>query len=62
MSLVAERFKIESIAYQAHERGAQNLEEVLKMLSDIEGDARKRYPKYAWIDAIYKFLGDTRRG
>ena len=59
-SLVAERFKIDSIAASAHERGARSIEEVLKMIADFEGEARERYPKYAWLDAIYKYLGDTR--
>lgn len=62
LSLVAERFKLESIAQSASERGAQNIEELLKMLSDIGPEAAKRYPRMVWIDQIYKYLGDTRHG
>ena len=60
MSLIAERFKLESIAQSAKEQGAQNIQDVLKLLSSIENQARRRYPRLVWLDSIYKYMGDMR--
>lgn len=60
LSLIADRFKFESIAQHASERGMQNIQDVLKLLGEVEPKARERYPRHAFIDAIYKYLADRR--
>lgn len=61
LSLVSERFKLTSIAQQLSEMGSRNLEEALKTIASLAPEAQKRYPRYAWLDAVYKYLGDARR-
>lgn len=61
LSVVAERFKLTSIAQSLSEMGAKSIDQALKMMSDIAPQASKFYPKHAWLDGIYKYLGDRRR-
>ena len=61
LSVMADRFKIESIAESASLLGANSVAEVLKMLSDMEPEMRKIYPRYAWIDGLYKYMKDKRK-
>lgn len=61
LSLVSERFKLTSIAQQVSSMGAKNLEEALKVIFQVAPEAQKRYPKYAWLDSVYKYLGDSHR-
>lgn len=57
LDLLADRFKIEAIARHAQEReGATSAQDVIQFMSQIATEAAQRYPKFHFLDGLYKVL------
>jgi len=56
LDLMGDRIKLEALTQFAHAKGATSPYEVVKLISDMAPHAQRKFPKWHFLDALYKYM------